>query len=374
MEKILKIKTSLAKPGMIIGKDIYSVSEHFIAGAGTRLTDRMITRLKFYFIEELFIVNPDYSEEQPKKTAPKKQPESIPSEAKASYYDDLRQTPEFRQFTKTFYTSLVSFKEQMNTLVQDKTPLKPEELLTDVSKILASCQNPNTLFDMMMCIRNIDDATYVHSMNVALICTLFATWTKMTKEDAQCLTLAGLLHDIGKMMIPKEILAKPGKLTEEEYKIVQGHPQFGYNILKAHNADIRICNAALMHHERCDGHGYPNKLPQKQIEPFAKIVAIADVYDALTSSRCYRGPVCPLEVIGVFQTEGLTQYDVRYLLLFLDQVMYSYLHHTVRLNTGEVGKIVLMDRNSLSRPVISISKDRFIDLRTERNITITEVI
>ncbi len=373
MEEFIKIKTAFAEPGMIIGKDIHSASDHYIAGPGTTLTDRMITRLKFYSIDEIYIVNPEYlrmKKEKPAAPAPKK-PIKI---SESSYTGKLKKTSEYRQFSRSFYTSLVSFKEQVNTLIYDKAPINTEEMLSGISKVMASCDNPNALLDMMMCIRNLDDATYVHSMNVALICNLFATWTKMPKEEAQNLTLAGMLHDLGKMMIPKEILTKPGKLTNEEYRIIQEHPVLGYNILKDQNVDKHVALAALMHHERCDGNGYPGKLSAKKIDPYAKIVAIADVYDALTSARCYRGPVCPLEVIGVFQTDGLTQYDTKSLMIFLDQVMYSYLHHTVRLSNGEIGRIVMMNRNTLSRPVIAISDTRFIDLRDERDITIVEVI
>ena len=373
MEELLKIKTAFVEPGMIIGKDIYSSSDYLIAGVGTRLTDRMITRLKFYSIAEITIINPEFLRSKQKTQTPviRNKPVDNPE---TSYVGHLKTSPEYREFTKNFYTSLISFRDHINDVVQNKAPLNTENMLADVSKVLASCSEPNALLDMMMCIRNLDDATYVHSMNVGLICNLFAHWIRIPEKDVKTLTLAGLLHDIGKMMIPKEILTKPGKLTDEEFHIIQEHPVLGYNILKQQNVNYHVCMAALMHHERCDGHGYPGKLTAAKIDSYAKIVAIADVYDALTAARCYRGPVCPLEVIGIFQTEGLTQYDPKYLMVFLDRVMCSYLHYTVRLSNGEIGKIVLMNRNSLSRPVIAISDDRFIDLREERNITITEVV
>ena len=368
MKNVMKIKTALAEPGMTIGKDIYSSSDFLIAGEGAVLTDRMITRLKFYSIEELVIVTPEsLQKKEPKKTTFQKKPVVVPE---SSYVGRIKASPEYRTFTKTFYSSFVSYKEQVNDIIQNKAPLNAENMLADVSKISAACKNPNSLLDMMMAIRNLDDATYVHSMNVALICNLFAHWLKYTKEETEALTLAGLLHDIGKMLVPMEIIKKPARLTNEEYRIIQEHPTLGYNILKDQNIDPRIARAALQHHERCDGKGYPKGLVSGSIDPFAKIVAIADVFDALTANRVYRGPICPLEVIGVFQTDGLTTYDPGYLMTFLDQIMYSYLNYTVLLSNGETGRIIMMQRNQLNRPVIALSGNRFIDLRDEPELSI----
>lgn len=374
MKDLIKLKTSFAEPGMIIGKDIYSASDYLIVGEGSVLTDRMITRLKFYSIEEIVIVTPESlrKKEKKKPVIPHK-PFSVP-DAPSSYVGRVKASSEFRTFTKTFYSSFVSYKEQLNEVVQNKAPLNAENMLAEVSKIFASCKNPNSLLDMMMCMRNLDDATYVHSMNVALICNLFAHWLKYDEEETERLTLAGLLHDIGKMLIPPSIIKKPGKLTNDEYQIIQEHPILGYDILKDQNIDPRIAKAALQHHERCDGKGYPGRLTLQEIEPFAKIVAIADVYDALTANRVYRGPICPLEVIGVFQNEGLTIYDPGYLMTFLDQIMYSYLNYTVKLSNGETGRIIMMQRNTLDKPVIALPGDRYIDLRDEPGLSIVGVV
>ena len=158
------------------------------------------------------------------------------------------------------------------------------------------------------------------------------------------------------------------------YHVIQEHTTLCYNILRDQNVDPRIARAAWQHHERCDGKGYPNGLTLNEIDPFAKIVAIADVYDALTAKRVYRGPICPLEVIGIFQTEGLTIYDPGYLMTFLDQIMYSYLNYTVSLSNGETGRIIMMQRNQLDKPVIALSDDRYIDLRDHPGLTITGVV
>lgn len=372
MKELKKIKTSFAEPGMIIGKDLYSASSYLIAAEGSVLTDRMITRLKFYSVEEIIIVDPEsLQKKKEEKTVVRYKKADSPE---TSYVGRIKTSTEYRTFTKAFYSSLISFKDQLNEVVQKKTTLNTEYMFAEVSKIYASCNNPNSLLDMMMCIRNLDDATYVHSMNVALICNLFAHWLKYDKDETELLTVAGLLHDIGKLFIPPAILKKPGKLTDDEFRVIKAHPKLGYDILMSQNVDPRIASAALHHHERCDGGGYPDGISLNQIEPFAKIVAIADVYDALTANRVYRGPICPLEVIGIFQTEGLSIYDPGFLMTFLDQIMYTYLNYTIKLSNGEIGRIIMMQRNHLDKPVIALSGNRFLDLRDEPELSVIGII
>ena len=368
MTRYKKVKTALAEPGMIVGKDIYSVSGHLIINAGTELTDHVITRLQFYSIPELYIAIPDKKPEVAAKTATR------PASQYLTHVEQVKASDEFKQFSKSFYSTFVSFREHLNQVVRGEAKLDTGLLLETVTEIFASCKNPNSLFDMMLCIRSLDDVTYVHNMNVALVCKMFANWLKFSEQETNNLILAGLLHDIGKMLIPKSILTKPTKLTDEEFQTVKNHAQLGYSILKNQNIDPHICLAALQHHERCDGSGYPLGLTATQMDSYAKIVAIADVYDALTASRVYRGPICPLEAIGIFQTEGLTKYDPKYLMVFLDGIMNAYLNCTVRLSNGQTGRIIMMQRNSLDRPVVYISENNFIDLAKNPNITVAEII
>jgi len=214
-------------------------------------------------------------------------------------------------------------------------------------------ENPIRTFHMMHKIRKYDDATFIHSLNVAILCNMFGHWINMPLDDLDVLTLAGLLHDVGKMKIPEEIIKKPGILTEEEYTEIKNHPRRGYNLLKPMKLDERIKKVALMHHERCDGSGYPDGLRGDQIDEFAKIVAIADVYDALTSARVYRGALCPFEVINmVVEQDGDKRFDPKYLHPFLEGVVKSFIGCEVVLSDGEKGTIVAMHADELARPSV----------------------
>lgn len=226
-----------------------------------------------------------------------------------------------------------------------------------------------TVFDMLHNMRQYDDFTYMHCINVALICNVFAKWLHFSEKDTEMITLCGLLHDIGKLMVPDNIIRKPDKLSPSEYNIVKTHALQGYNILKRYDIAENIKESALMHHERCDGSGYPLGLTGDKINPYAKIVAIADVYDAMTAARIYRGPLCPFKVISIFETEGLQKYEGKFILTFLEHIAETYMNNRVRLSNGLEGDVIFMNKNSLSKPMIQCGNE-FIDLSKEPNIYI----
>ena len=128
-----------------------------------------------------------------------------------------------------------------------------------------------------------------------------------------------------------------------------------------------------MHHERCDGSGYPFGIRDSKIDPFAKMVAIVDVYDAMTSARVYRGPMCPFKVIDIFENEGLQKYDTHYIMTFLENIVNTYMLNRVKLNDGRVGDVVFVNRASLARPTIKCAHE-FIDLSAEPSLYIEAII
>ena len=176
------------------------------------------------------------------------------------------------------------------------------------------------------------------------------------------LTLCGLFHDIGKVQIPDEILNKPGKYTDEEFALIQQHPVTSYNLLRYLSIDERIKKAALMHHERCDGSGYPQKLKADQIDDFAEIIAIADVYDAMTAARSYRSPLCPFQAIDMFEKDGLQLYSPKYILTFLNRIANTYQNNRVLLNNGQSANIVMINAKHLTRPMIQLDDGSVVDM------------
>ena len=135
--------------------------------------------------------------------------------------------------------------------------------------------------------RSYNDYTYIHSVNVAALCMSFAYHLKWNDSDLQMVGEGGFLHDIGKTQVDLKILLKPDKLTDEEFAEMRRHPEKGKEVALKQNVDPETLNVILEHHERDDGKGYPKKLANGQISKFGKLSAIVDVYDALTTDRCY---------------------------------------------------------------------------------------
>lgn len=162
-------------------------------------------------------------------------------------------------------------------------------------------------------------------------------------------------------------------MTDAEYSTIKTHTINGYQILKNRDIDQRIKYTALMHHERCNGSGYPNKFHSSNIDSFAKIVAIADVYDAMTSARVYRSALSPFEAISNFESEGLQKYDPHYIITFLEEIVLSYLGNRVLLSNHLEGEIIMINKQALSKPIVQVGK-RFIDLSKEKDLTIVAIL
>ncbi|MBQ7776991.1 MAG: HD-GYP domain-containing protein [Lachnospiraceae bacterium] len=343
------IPTLQLVPGMIVAEDVLSLDQKFILEKGTRLTDAMITRLDLYGVLSVAIQKDSAS------------PATSWAAPTQTYYERIKTSPEFVEFKGNYMSEVISFKEKLNSVITRNAPLNVQGLIDDALKMVHNFNGRIGIFDMLHNIRVFDDSTFSHCMNVGLICYIFAGWLKMDKKDAETATACGLLHDIGKLLIPKDILTKPGKLTQDEFEEIKKHPTTGYKLLQSQEVNEVICLAALMHHERLDGSGYPLGLTDTKIHKFAKLVAIADVYDAMTSSRVYRGPLCPFTVIEMFEAEGFQKYDTNYILTFLENIVNTYLTNPCRLNDGREGTIVMINKHKLSRPIVKCG-EKYINL------------
>ncbi len=358
---ISKILISQAVPGMVVADDVFTQDNHLIISKDTTLTDKIITRLEFYSIIDVSVYSMSTN------------PVSEILNDKSTYYENIKKSEAFQRFHLAYKNTVNEFKLTLDHFISVQKDLDTEKLLSDTSNILNQYESNIELFNMLHCIRQYDDTTYVHSLNVALICNIIGKWLNFSSKDLEVITLCGMLHDLGKLMIPSNIITKPSKLTDEEYSTIKTHTLRGYNLLKSKQIDPRIKHSALMHHERCDGSGYPYSFYSEQIDPFAKLVSIADVYDAMTCARVYRGPLCPFEVVTIFETEGYTKYDPKYIMIFLEGIVQTYINNTVQLSNGMIGEIILINKLELSRPVIKVN-DTFIDLAKQRDLHIASLV
>lgn len=359
-----RVATSELTPGMIAAEDVSTYAGQLIITKGTVLTDKVITKLEFYSIINIRVED---------ELDPSAVVKPAAQDSELSYSERIKQSPEFIEFKTRFEDEVVKFQKMLNGFVNGSQVVNIESLYQFTSSLLLSESGYINVFDMLHSMRNYDDLTYVHSINVALMTNVFARWLHMSDEEIKMATLCGLLHDIGKISVPSEIIQKPGKLTDSEYNIVKKHTLEGYNVLKSLDVPIAIMNAALMHHERCDGSGYPLGITNAKIDTYAKMVAIVDVYDAMTSARVYRGPMCPFTVVDIFETEGLQKYDTRYIMTFLENIVNTYMLHRVKLSDGRIGDVVFINRSSLANPTIKCGRE-FIDLSAEPELHIEAII
>ncbi|MBE5964248.1 MAG: HD-GYP domain-containing protein [Lachnospira sp.] len=351
------------EPGMVVAEDVYTPSGQLVLGARTILNEVNINRLANYSIMEVPIdISPAPIEPKAQDVSPLSNPTF-----------NIVETERFKKFSNTYQSATTNLESHLNNIVEMNDAIDTDAILKDTFSSINEDYNSFELFDMIHHISYFDNSSFVHSVNVALIASLIGGWIQLSKEDLKILSLCGLLHDIGKLAIPPEILKKPSRLTDEEFEIMKSHASKGYEILKDQPIDNRIKQAALLHHEKCDGSGYPFKLSSQKIPLFVKIITIADIYDAMTARRVYRAPVCPFKVIQQFQDEGLHKYDPLIILTFLENVVQTYMNNDVFLSDGRIGRIVMINKLNLARPVVKVGND-FVDLSQTPGVEIVDII
>lgn len=363
--EIKRIQIIEAAEGMILAEDVYTNTGKLIVTCNTVLASVIIQKIREYGIFHILV----YEKENKEAT----REEEIAEKDIYLHKERLKRRHDFNAFRYDFEKSIKGLKKTFGRIMENNDFEEMDELLSRVDAMVKQGHGTLHIMDMLNCMREYDDVTYAHSISVGLLCRLIGEWLKYPEDELQSLTLAGLLHDIGKLQIPNSIISKPGKLTNEEYKTIQAHPKIGYTILMDKDFDKRVKLAALMHHERCDGSGYPFSLQAEDIDQWSKIVSIADVYDAMTADRSYRKGMCPFEVLDIWGQEGYVKYDPGLLMLFMEKTAYSYINSTVRLSDGRIGKIVRIQKDALARPLVQIGEE-FIDLNMQKELVIQQIV
>ena len=359
-KKIVLVSVSDLVPGMIVARDVYTRNNQLLIPADTEITESIIARMTFFGVMSIRVYLDELEQ-------------NIEEEEEEEDFMTQQEKEDFAAFKENYELTINHVSGNLNSLLKTGNEINSDELVEDVDKLLFQSKSRYEIINMVHNLRTFDDETYRHSLNVAMINSVFAGWLGMSEYERKQLTLCGLLHDVGKLLISKDILRKPGRLTEEEYEQIKKHPLLGYEKMKDKKLPESVKRVILLHHERADGSGYPYGFRLKEIDPYAAITAIADVYDAMTSNRVYRHGMSPFDVIEIFEKEGRKQFNPMFLVPILNNLTNTYLQHYVKLSNGEKGKIVLINKSELSRPMIALDNNKFIDLSKERDIKITRV-
>lgn len=338
-------------PGVVLAKEIYSKDGIILLEKGTTLSSKYILRLKKMKISEVFI-------------------EDMLSEGIA---DELTVSEKTRSEIKKLVSQAMIFSingsDEGIVELQKKVESIIEDLLTREDIVLNLSQ-----------VRILDDYTFEHSVNVFILSTIIGISLNYNLDELKLLGIGAILHDIGKVKIPDSILKKPSQLTQIEFETIKEHSILGYEILsncKTIKEDSAM--VCLMHHERMDGSGYPKCIRGCSISELAKITAISDVFDALTSDRVYRHKLKPFEVVEYMKSKSNDHFDKRILDNFLRHVAIYPIGTGVIVNTGQKAIVTKINVGKPLQPKIRIISDlngnkyhtyEEIDLSLDKNLYI----
>jgi HD-GYP domain-containing protein (c-di-GMP phosphodiesterase class II) len=356
------LPTKHCQAGMRLGKGIYNEEGIILLGINVSLTDNLINRLLQLGIDYLYVQDPNTDD----------------IEIKSPISDQTR----FKAITE-IRNNFKSLNEQATS----KRPVRNNTLSKSFNNVLQMIiedlsEHQGALI-MLTDINVMNNYLYNHSLNVAVITLSLGIIHGYSKNDLFALGLGAILHDIGKTKIPQNLLTINRIFTPEEYKEVQKHTIIGFQYLREEpNVPLLSAHCAFQHHERIDGTGYPRGIKGDEIHDFAKWIAIADSYDAMTNHRSYRPAKLPHEAMEVLYGFAGTHYDRKKVALFRDNVAIYPLGLTVKLNTGEKGVVTEIHPNYPQRPTIRVFQEADgklaqpiyeVDLSQKHNVLIESV-
>lgn len=327
------IKIYDAEPGMRLAYNMYDADGHTLICSGCVLTDFYLRRLRDFGFEGVYITD-DLSA-------------------------DIKIEPVISPELRT-----EGFLNVKNSNV-DGCKVVARKI---VEEIVEKAQLSLDLKDL----RSFDGYTYAHSVNVAVISCIIGLGLKLNEEELEQLVMAGLLHDLGKLVIPREILNKPSRLTKEEFSVMKTHSRLSYELIRERwDIPSNVKTAVLYHHENVDGSGYPEGIDGDNMNIFIKIIHIADVYDALVSKRPYKNPYTPYEACEYLMGGGGILFDPKVVESLLLYVPFYPKGTQVKLSDGREGIIVENAGARNLRPLIRLLDRTTLDLLEPKNFNIT---
>jgi HD-GYP domain-containing protein (c-di-GMP phosphodiesterase class II) len=277
------------------------------------------------------------------------------------------------QHNKLIDSSVLEIKEIFQEIrVTKKIPLL--DIRNKIVPLIKQTIELPRLFGLFASLQSKDDYTYRHNIGVGVIASLIGKWLNLKESELIQLSIAATLHDVGKVKIPLDILNKPDKLTAEEFDFMKKHTIFGYEMLKETvGINRREALVALQHHERQDGSGYPFGISSDKLDLFGRIVAVADVFHAMTSKRPYRNASPFYETLKQMNQNAFGELDARIIQLFINKVTQALIGNEILLTDGRMGAIIMINPHEPLRPLVRTKEGAFLDLSKEPAIHIEQV-
>ncbi len=351
------IKAQSCLEGMVLSEDLCTDTGVCLIPKGTKITEDLEKKVKRFRLMPIKVIIYDDSikVEEVDKTEYHKGVDGLSAPVKRSYYEA---------------------QDEIKDVIEDLS-LGKKVTAEKVEEIVRTIKNniPDAL-DVLKCmdiVKSIDDYTYSHCVNVSMLASMLARWLGYSAYEVEEVAKAGLLHDVGKVMVPKEFINKRDKLTEYEYQEVKKHVTHSYrHIENVEGLSHDIKMGVLMHHERENGTGYPLGAKSAQIHRYAKIIAVADVYDALISDRVYKKKIPVFKALKIILSDYENSLDISIASVFAERVLSNYINEYVILSSGEIGQIVHIQKQNLLKPIIKID-GVYVDMAKEKELEIVSI-
>lgn len=358
------------KEGSYLAKTIYDNEGRVLLARDIQLTNSLLKRVQQIGILSLYI-NDEYSQNEIEDV--------IKPEIKQKAISTIKST--FEALQKHNESLIRSSRNINDKLIQAKKHESLNAAIEAAKQILNDISGQRNIMINLVDVKSMDNYTYQHSVNVAVLSLILGIHLNLNRYELHDLCIGAMLHDIGKVLVPKEIVQKKGQLTPQEFEMIQEHTLKGYNYIKNSpelSAPARI--VVLQHHEKVNGLGYPERRKSSDIYKLSKIVAIADVYDALTSDRPYRHAMSPSEALEFIMANGGTHFDYEMVKVF-SKIIVPYPEGTlVRLSTSDVAVVEKTNIEFPLRPQVRIVRSEYngnigrtIDLIKELDKVITGI-
>ncbi|MFJ7738118.1 HD-GYP domain-containing protein [Lysinibacillus sp. NPDC097287] len=331
------ISIDVLKDGMVLGRTIWNEAGHPLLKKGVVINERIILRLQQLHTHYLYIDDEISKGIEVEDTVP----QIVRNRAISTI--------------KNSFQSLNGLNTASASYVLDQ---KSKEIVSIVDELLLAVTGSNEILTVLADAYLFDEYLYQHSFQVTLYSIAIAKELGHSAEDLRIIGIGALLHDIGKIMVPKEIITKPGRLTHEEFETMKMHTRYGFDVLRnLHTISLLVAHCAFQHHERIDGSGYPRGLVDFEIHPFAKIIGVADVFDAVTTNRVYREKMLPSQGLAIVEAGSGTIYDPKIVNALKKAVVHYPNGAILKLSDGRRGIVSKQDSLDPILPWIRIFEE-----------------
>ncbi len=348
--KIIEQRIEFLVPGMELARDVCSSAGKILFNQNNVLSQHNIKKLSNWKIQKVFV----YSEV-----------------ATVNPITD----PKLQKFLNTYNQSVTVVQKAFDD-IRSTQEIPIDEFTATADNIAANVTEAGNVIDRLYNLPPCDDYTMYHSVNVSAISALIAIWLKYPPESVNAISLAGLLHDVGKSLLPPKLLNRPHKLSPEAYEKYMQHVAYGYDLVsKIPNISQSISAAVFQHHERRDGSGYPGGITDYYIHPYSKIVAVADLYDeGMTISR--ESPQSMLSPYFSLQKlrDEVYRLDPKVCITFMDNMINFLSGNRVVLTDGRQGRVVFINKEQPAVSMVQLDNGTVLDLTEHEGISIDYIV